>query len=52
MIEKKKALIHIPHWRDEKEIKERIDKVRKKNKNAPYADTMRKIVRDGLEANE
>ncbi len=52
MIEKKKAKVHIPHWRDEQEIKTRIEKVQKKNKNAPYADTMRKIVRDGLKANE
>jgi hypothetical protein len=52
MIEKKKAKIHIPHWRDDIDIRKRIDAVRKKNKNAAYADTMRKIVRDGLEANE
>ena len=57
VIEKKKPLVHIPHWRDDQEILDRIDSMQEKNKNpkgkkAPYADVMRKVVRDGLEANE
>lgn len=52
MIKKKKPLILIPHWRDEKDIKDRIEKVQKKNNNANYSDVMRKIVRDGLKENE
>ncbi len=52
MIEKKKPKVHIPHFRDEKETLDRIKKVQKKNNDAPYADVMRKIVRDGLKENE
>ena len=52
MIKKKEPLVHIPHWRDKKEIKDRIKEDQKKNNSAAYADTMRKLVRDGLEANE
>ena len=52
MINKKKALIHIPHWRDEEKVLSDIKRIQKKNNNAPYADTMRKIVRDGIKSNE
>ena len=52
MIEKKKPLVHIPHWRDDEKVLKDIKRIQKKNNNAPYADTMRKIVRDGIEANE
>ncbi len=55
MIEKKKPLVHIQHWRDEEIILSYIKDIQKANgkngKPAPYADTMRKIVRDGIKAN-
>ena len=52
VIKKKKPLVHIPHWRDDEKVLKDIKRIQKKNNNAPYADTMRKIVRDGIKANE
>ena len=50
-IKKKKALVFIPHWRDEESILKRIKKLKKRH-GVTHSDVMRKLVRDGLEANE
>ena len=49
--QKKKPAVFIPHWRDEESILKRIKKLCKKHK-ATHTDVMKKLVRDGLEANE
>ena len=51
MLKPKQKKVLIPHWRDDSAILKRIDSIKKKTK-ASYSDIMRKIVRDGLEANE